>query len=51
VLDRWDTRLGSDLGLFMEQAGDTAYRVIAVVTSRYVDKADVAQGASVTNAG
>jgi len=44
VLDRWDTRLGSDLSLFMEQAGDTAYRVIAIVTARYVDKADAAEG-------
>ena len=44
VLDRWDTRLGSDLGLFMEQAGDTAYRVIAIVTARYVEKADAADG-------
>lgn len=44
VLDRWDTRLGSDLGLFMEISGDTAYRVIAIVTARYVEKADAAKG-------
>lgn len=44
VLDRWDTRLGSDLSLFMERAGDNAYRVLAIVTSAYARKADAAEG-------
>lgn len=44
VLDRWDTRLGSDLGFFMEQAGDSDYRVIAIVTSAYRRKADEGEG-------
>lgn len=44
VLDRWDTRLGSDLSLFMEQAADRAYRVLAVVSTAYVQKADAAEG-------
>ncbi len=44
VLDRWDTRLGSDLSLFMERAGDTAYRVLVIATSKYVEKADAAEG-------
>lgn len=44
VLDRWDTQLGSDLSLYMEKAGDTAYRVIAIVTARYAEKADAAEG-------
>lgn len=44
VLDRWDTRLGSDLSLFMEQAADTDYRVLAVVSSAYRAKADDATG-------
>lgn len=44
VLDRWDTDLGSDLSLFMERAADTAYRVIAVASEAYVQKADLATG-------
>jgi hypothetical protein len=44
ILDRWDTRLGNDLSLFMELAGDTAYRILAIVTSGYVRKADAAEG-------
>lgn len=44
ILDRWDTRLGSDLSLFMERAADGAYRLLAVVTSAYVRKADAAEG-------
>lgn len=44
VLDRWDTRLGSDLTLFMERAADTDYRVVAVVSDNYREKADAADG-------
>lgn len=44
VLDRWDTRLGSDLTLFMEQAANTEYRVVAIVTDKYRTKADAAEG-------
>jgi len=44
VLDRWDTNLGSDLSLFMEQAADTDFRVVAICTSHYVAKANAAQG-------
>lgn len=44
VLDRWETRLGSDLTLFMEQAAETQYRVVAVVSDKYREKADAAQG-------
>jgi hypothetical protein len=44
ILDRWDTRLGSDLSLFMERAADNRYRVLAIVTSEYVTKADGAEG-------
>ncbi|MFI7494475.1 toll/interleukin-1 receptor domain-containing protein [Kocuria sp. M4R2S49] len=44
ALDRWDTRPGSDLSLFMERAGDDTYRVIAIVTSAYARKADAAEG-------
>lgn len=44
VLDRWDTQLGSDLGLFMEQSADTSYRVLAIVTEGYLQKANEAQG-------
>ena len=44
VLDRWDVRIGSDLSLFMEQAGDTAYRVLAIISTRYVEKTDAAEG-------
>ncbi|MFD6029088.1 toll/interleukin-1 receptor domain-containing protein [Cellulosimicrobium funkei] len=44
VLDEWDTTLGSDLGIFMEKAGDDAYRVIAIVSDKYRLKADNAVG-------
>lgn len=44
VLDRWDTTLGSDLAYFMEQAADPHYRVIAIVSDTYRDKADGLQG-------
>lgn len=44
VLDQWDTRLGSDLSLFMESAADATYRVLAIVTEKYVDKARFPQG-------
>lgn len=44
VLDQWDTRLGSDLTLFMEAAADLEYRVLAIVTENYVAKADIPQG-------
>jgi hypothetical protein len=44
VLDRWGTDLGSDLSLFMERAADTDYRVVAICTARYVEKADRAEG-------
>lgn len=44
VLDRWDTDLGSDLSLFMECAADVAYRVLAVCSERYTEKANDAEG-------
>lgn len=44
VLDRWDTDLGTDLSLFMERAADTDYRVVAVCSTRYAEKADAAEG-------
>lgn len=44
VLDQWDTRLGSDLTLFMESAANLEYRVLAIVTEKYVAKADIPQG-------
>lgn len=44
VLDQWDTRLGSDLTLFMESAANLEYRVLAVVTENYVAKANIPQG-------
>lgn len=40
TLDRWDTRLGSDLAFFMEQAADLDFRVLAVVSTVYVEKAN-----------
>lgn len=43
VLDQWDTRLGSDLTLFMESAAILDYRVLAIVTENYVVKADIPQ--------
>lgn len=36
VLDRWDTPLGSDLSLFMERPGGTAYRVLASTSLRWL---------------
>jgi len=44
VLDQWDTRLGSDLALFMESAANLEYRVLAIVTESYVAKSDIPQG-------
>lgn len=44
VLDRWDTRVGSDLILYMDRAANVAYRVIAIVTTKYKSKADAAEG-------
>ena len=44
VLDRWDTDLGSDLSLFMERAADTDYRVVAICSIAYTEKADAAEG-------
>lgn len=44
VLDQWDTRLGSDLTLFMESAANLDYRVLAVVTENYLAKANIPQG-------
>lgn len=44
VLDRWDTRLGSDLAQFMELVGDEDYRVLAIVSDSYREKSDVPQG-------
>lgn len=44
VLDQWDTRLGSDLALFMESAANLEYRVLAIVTENYVAKSNIPQG-------
>lgn len=44
TLDEWDTEAGTDLGLFMERAGTDDYRVIAVISDRYRQKADEALG-------
>jgi hypothetical protein len=44
VIDEWDTTLGADLGLFMEKAGDDTYRVLSIVSDRYREKADNAEG-------
>ncbi|WP_235737082.1 toll/interleukin-1 receptor domain-containing protein [Nocardioides alcanivorans] len=44
VLDRWDTSLGSDLSLFMEQSADIEFRVVAIASDTYTSKADNAEG-------
>lgn len=44
ILDQWDLRLGSDLPQFMEQGLDSAGRILAVCSERYVTKADAGQG-------
>lgn len=40
VLDRWDTRLGSDLAQFMQLVGNLDYRVLAIVSDGYREKSD-----------
>lgn len=44
VLDKWDTRLGSDLSLFMESGITSADRVIVVCSDQYVAKSDAPAG-------
>lgn len=44
ILDQWDLRLGGDLPLFMEHGLKDAKRVLAVCTTRYVEKANLGQG-------
>lgn len=44
ILDQWDLRLGADLPLFMEHGLNDAKRVLAVCTTRYVQKANLGQG-------
>lgn len=39
-LDRWDVTLGGNLALFIERAASDAYRVIAVLSETYTQKAD-----------
>ncbi|MCL2463859.1 MAG: toll/interleukin-1 receptor domain-containing protein, partial [Micrococcales bacterium] len=43
-LDQWDLTLGANLMAYMERAADTEYRVVVVVTSSYVSKADSRDG-------
>ncbi|CAN5817153.1 hypothetical protein BH23ACT2_BH23ACT2_04130 [soil metagenome] len=40
TLDQWDVTFGRDLPLFMEKAANVEYRVLAIVTSNYVVKAN-----------
>lgn len=44
ALDRFDTTLGSDLAMFMEQGGDENTRVLAVVSDQYLAKSDKPSG-------
>lgn len=44
LLDVWNTRLGSDLGFFMESGITSADRVIVVCSDQYVAKANMPSG-------
>jgi hypothetical protein len=44
VLDIWDTRLGGDLALFMEQGIDTAQFVLVVCSDSYLLKSQAPEG-------
>src|SRR3954465_1630229 len=49
-LHRWDVTLGGNLALFMERAASDAYRVIAVLSGTYTQKADERVGGAVVEA-
>ena len=44
ILDRWNTRLGSDLALFMERGLSKSQRIICICSESYVKKANDAKG-------
>jgi hypothetical protein len=44
ILDRWNTKLGSDLAAFMENGLSKSQRVICVCSNEYVRKADEGKG-------
>lgn len=44
VLDEWDTSFGEDLTVFMDKAGDKRFRVLAVITPTYAQKANEVEG-------
>lgn len=44
ILDRWNTRLGSDLASFMEHGLSKSQRVICICSENYISKANRGQG-------
>jgi hypothetical protein len=44
ILDQWDLNLGSDLPHFMESGLSAADRVLAICTSKYIEKANRGSG-------
>lgn len=44
ILDRWNTRLGSDLASFMEHGLSKSQRVICICSGNYISKANGGQG-------
>lgn len=44
ILDVWNTKLGSDLALFMEQELSKSQRVICVCSDKYLEKANTGKG-------
>lgn len=44
ILDRWNTRLGSDLASFMEKGLSKSQRVISVCSENYIKKANDGKG-------
>ena len=44
LLDIWNTRLGSDLALFMEKGLSKAQRIICICSESYVEKANNGKG-------
>ncbi|OLT54201.1 hypothetical protein BJF89_17190 [Corynebacterium sp. CNJ-954] len=40
VFDRWNLAIGGNLTRFMEQAGDEDFKVVAVISEGYTEKAD-----------
>lgn len=44
ILDRWNTRLGSDLASFMEHGLSDSQRVICICSDKYIEKANNGKG-------